>query len=221
MRIVCIADTHGMHECVVVPECDVLVHAGDMTMRGDPYEMQEFDLWCGSLHLDKSRILVCAGNHDFCMERGTYKLKHCTYLFDSSVTINGVKFYGSPWQPAFFDWAFNLERDGAELRSKWAAIPEDTDVLVTHGPPYGVVDLCDNGHVGCKLLFSRIMRIPNLKLHICGHIHEGYGVGTVPKLGANVPKLSTTSVGVINASACDGNYIPCNKPLEIELCTAK
>jgi len=90
------------------------------------------------------------------------------------VIIEGVKFYGSPWQPRFFDWAFNLDR-GEEIKKKWDLIPMDTDVLITHGPPYGILDLTHEGEkVGCEELMKAVLRVQP-KIHIFGHIHEAYG----------------------------------------------
>jgi hypothetical protein len=105
------------------------------------------------------------------------------YLQDEGVTIDGVAFYGSPWQPWFYDWAFNLPRDGWELRKRWEAIPTETDVLVTHGPPHMVLDKAAgrhskdvaSDHGGCKILRTEILTRIKPKLHVFGHIHEGYG----------------------------------------------
>jgi hypothetical protein len=138
-----------------------------------------------------------------------------TYLEDSSFSIETpefdrpIKFYGSPWQPWFYDWAFNLPRLGTELQEKWNMIPEDTDVLITHSPPNGYGDLVNNWrqpntHVGCECLISRINEI-NPIVNIFGHIHEGYGVYTNEK---------TTFV---NASTCTAGYQPINKPIIIDL----
>ncbi len=105
------------------------------------------------------------------------------------MTIDGVRFYGSPWQPWFYDWAFNLER-GPEIRAKWDLIPEGIDVLITHGPPYGIGDLiARSDNAGCQDLLEVVEKIKP-KVHVFGHIHEDYGI---------------TSNGVttyINASSC-------------------
>ena len=205
MKIIAISDTHGLHWSLNVPEGDVLVHAGDLTNRGILEEVREFNTFLGTLpHPHK---IVIAGNHDFCFE--DYRmdceeaLTNCIYLQDQEVTIDGVRFYGSPWQPWFFDWAFNLER-GPEIRAKWDLIPEDTGVLITHGPPYGIGDLTARGDkAGCQDLLEVVERIKP-KVHIFGHIHEGYGV---------------TSNGVttfINASTCDYLYQLVNPPLVYE-----
>jgi len=103
-------------------------------------------------------------------------LKNATcYLENSGVEIDGVKFWGSPWQPEFFNWAFNLPR-GRRLAEIWALIPDDTEVLITHTPPYGILDRVDSGeHVGCEDLRRALQRVKP-KVHVFGHIHEDRGV---------------------------------------------
>jgi len=149
MKLITISDTHGLHWSLDIPDGDVLIHAGDLTDRGILEEVSEFNTFLGTLpHPHK---IVIAGNHDLCFE--DYRmdceeaLTNCIYLQDQEVTIDGVRFYGSPWQPWFYDWAFNLER-GPEIRAKWDLIPEGTDVLITHGPPYGIGDLTARGDKG-------------------------------------------------------------------------
>ena len=131
-----------------------------------------------------------------------------TYLQDSHILIDGVKIYGSPWQPEFFDWAFNLPRNGEELKYTWNKIPDDTDILITHGPAYGYVDrvIGEYQHLGCELLIERINEVQPM-LHVCGHIHTGNGV---------VDNGVTT---FINASVLDERYDYTYKPYNIELNT--
>ena len=207
MKIVAISDTHTY--IPAVPIGDVLVHAGDFAGRGNLRDLEIFLAWFGALP-HKHKILV-AGNHDWCF-LGRYERKEavrrasevCTYLEDSSITIDGIKFYGSPWQPEFHAWAFNLPR-GKALKEKWDMIPEDTDVLITHGPPQFIRDFCPGGNVGCADLAARVMELNQLKYHIFGHIHEGYGIET---------RGNTT---FINASICSGNYRPTNDPILVEI----
>lgn len=222
MRIIAISDTHTAHESVVLPEyqpCDVLVHAGDITNRGEVITIQRFAYWAQQLPYE--HVIVIAGNHDFCFENANalmcetfLKEKGITYLRDEACTINGIKFYGSPWQPWFHNWAFNLQR-GEEIAAKWAAIPDDTDVLLTHGPASnnlgGLIshvfhrrtqtDLYDED-VGCEDLFNRLKELSNLKYHIHGHIHEGWGIHDHPEI----------SCKCVNASIMDAAYKPVNKP---------
>jgi predicted phosphohydrolase len=130
MRLVLISDTHQRHDQLTVPDGDVLVHAGDFSTRGGVEEVARFNAWLGTLK-HKHKVVI-AGNHDFLFEReptlARSMLTNVTYLEDSGVTIEGLRFWGSPWQPRFFDWAFNLER-GAPLTEKWNLIPTGVDVL--------------------------------------------------------------------------------------------
>ena len=202
MKIIAISDTHGLHGALKIPNGDVLVHAGDLTRHGTLDDVREFNDFLGALpHPHK---IVIAGNHDFCFEsdRVAYEkiLTHCIYLQDQEVTLNGVKFYGSPWQPWFYDRAFSLER-GSEIRAKWDLIPEGIDVLITHCPPFGIGDLATQGETaGCRDLLEAVERIKP-DVHIFGHIHEGYGTTT---------NGATT---FINASGCDQLYQLANQPI--------
>lgn len=176
MRLVCLADTHGLHQQLRVPDGDVLIHCGDFSRRGRRDELIAFNRWLGSLpHPHK---IVIAGNHDFLFEQAPASartlLSEALYLEDSGVEIKGLYFWGSPVSPRFFDWAFNRTR-GAEIALHWQAIPAHTDVLLTHTPPYGLCDRIHAGrHVGCEALRQRLDEIQPLAL-ICGHIHESRG----------------------------------------------
>jgi hypothetical protein len=158
----------------------------------------------------KHKIFI-AGNHDFGFEMHTdiaeeFKEKGIIYLFDSEVVIDGVKFYGSPWQPEFYDWAFNLPR-GEKLAEKWAKIPGNTDILITHGPAHGMLDWTMSGQlVGCEDLFHRIMEVQP-KIHVCGHIHCAYGQKTF------------NGVEFLNASVLDERYDYANKPIVVDFDT--
>lgn len=208
MRIVALSDSHNYHDRLEVPDGDVLVHAGDFCGRGRLNEVMDFREWLRQQpHAHK---VVIAGNHDVCFEKNAPAaralLEHvCTYLQDRAVTIDGVKFYGSPWQPFFCNWAFNLRR-GEELARKWELIPEDVDVLITHGPPYGILDRVprDAENVGCRELSKRIVTVKP-KVHIFGHIHEGYGH---EKHGG---------VDYYNVAVCTGRYDPINPITVIDI----
>lgn len=203
MRLVALADTHGYHERLgPIPEGDVLVHAGDMSRIGRWDELRQVAAWLRGLpHPHK---IVIAGNHDFCFEEDQAAARailgeDVMYLHDSAATVAGWKFWGSPWQPEFGGWAFNLPR-GPALAEKWAMIPADTDVLITHGPPMGIGDLThSNGRQGCADLLQAVQQL-RPKLHLFGHIHEDAGVWPVDGvLHANV----ATSYGDRGATVFD------------------
>jgi Icc-related predicted phosphoesterase len=174
MRIVAVADTHLFHDELVIPDGDVFIHAGDLCRGGDLDELRVAADWITSLpHRYK---VVVAGNHDwaFDRDRAAARALFATYLEDSEVTLDGVRFYGSPWQPAFNDWAFNLPR-GAALAAKWSLIPTGIDVLVTHSPPDGLGDRSPVGHrAGCADLRARVAEVAP-RLHLFGHIHQDGG----------------------------------------------
>lgn len=177
MRIVAISDIENRHWGIELPQGDALVCAGDISGNGKTQEITDFNKWLGSQpHQNK---IVVAGNHDRLFEKsqGVARLlmTNCHYLQDESIEIDGLKFWGTPWQPIFGYWSFNLPR-GEKLAEKWAMIPDDTDVLITHGPPFGIGDFNGWEHVGCEDLRRRVEQLPNLKLHIFGHIHESPGI---------------------------------------------
>ena len=158
---------------------------------------------------DVEHKIAIAGNHDFSFEdsrRGSAvaTCTNFTYLEDQEHIIDGVKFYGTPWQPWFYNWAFNVMEE-SKREMIWSMIPDDTDVLIVHGPPYMHGDECrDGSNVGCKMLAQRIREVKP-KYVICGHIHESYGRY----------KLGQTEI--INASIMDFRYRPVNKPIILEI----
>lgn len=209
MRIVIISDTHSMHRQVKVPEGDLLIHAGDCLGVGTLKELEDLNDWLGSLP-HRHKVMI-AGNHDWCFqtdpEAARQRLTEAVYLEDSGITVGGLKLWGSPWIPVFFDWAFNLER-GEALAERWAQIPDGTDVLVTHGPPAGILDKVSNGShdesVGCADLLAAVERVKP-RLHVFGHIHEGHG------------RQETRDTVFINASTCLASFKPLNPPVVIDL----
>ena len=174
VRLVLISDTHLRHP--EVPPGDLLIHAGDLTPRGTLPEMKRAASWLRGLpHPHK---VVIAGNHDFCLEEepGLRELfePDVRYLCDEGAELAGLRLWGSPWTPWFHDWAFNLPR-GEALREVWERIPEGLDVLITHGPPAGVLDRTRDGLlVGCEDLLHAVRAKPPA-LHVFGHIHEAHG----------------------------------------------
>jgi Icc-related predicted phosphoesterase len=196
LTLVLLSDTHARHREVAVPDGDVFLYAGDITWRGELDTVEDFDDWLGTLP-HRHKVVIC-GNHDWCFERepdeARKRITNAVYLQDTGVEIGGLKIWGSPWQPWFFSWAFNLHR-GEPIAAKWKLIPDDTDVLITHGPPHGIGDRCfDDRLVGCTDLLARI-RAVKPKLHLCGHIHEA--AGAVEQDGTLfVNASSLTEVGV-------------------------
>jgi len=196
VRLVVLSDTHLRHD-FAVPDGDVLIHCGDATTSGSAEQLKRFGSWVSSLpHRHK---IVIAGNHDFALSRFPFLAKRylrgTTYLCDSQTTLGGISFYGSPWQPEFNNWAFNLPR-GPALARKWEMIPSGTDVLITHGPPFGILDVSLSGeHVGCEDL-SRRIRAVRPRVHVFGHIHECHGAEVID------------GTLYVNASICDdGNRV--------------
>lgn len=140
MKIVAFSDTHGHHRSVSIPECDLVIFAGDLMTSGyKHFEVKDFGQWFSDLPA-KHKILI-AGNHDrlfetdknYCLSKFSSEV---TYLEDFYTVIDGLKIWGSPYTPFFYNWAFNRHR-GEAIKHHWDLIPHDTDVLVTHGPPYG------------------------------------------------------------------------------------
>lgn len=178
MNIVFISDTHGFHEKVQVPDGDVLVFAGDWTQNSQN-ERQQFLRFSGWLNSQPHEYkLFIPGNHDFLAQHDPEFIRRTCgeahLLLDSHIEIDGLTFYGSPWTPQFYDWAFMAPRH--EMAEKWASIPDNTDVLITHGPPFGVLDVNHHGiHCGCEALMERVREL-DLLLHVFGHIHESWGV---------------------------------------------
>jgi predicted phosphodiesterase len=198
VRLVIASDTHQRHLEFELPDGDVFIHAGDFTMSGSLGKIEAFGKWIRAL--PHARKIVIAGNHDQAFEHFPVHARKAlgdgrdglTYLQDAGLTIDDVAFWGSPWQPAFMDWAFNLPR-GVPLARKWNLIPERTDVLITHGPPMGILDTVNNENLGCADLRDRVQHV-RPKLHAFGHIHEGSGIEVLD------------GITFVNASICDGDY---------------
>lgn len=235
LNLVGLSDTHTYHNEVEVPECTLLVHTGDSTHRGYKSEFTTFLKWFSSLSQAEYKIFIAGNHDlcfdsKFDLETkapkwlnellNEYQVKRydpvtgqwlfpdskLIYLENTSVTINGYKIYGSPYTPWFYGdhWAFNKHR-GEEIRKEWKKIPEDVDVLLTHGPLAGIVDACDDGkEAGCVDL-KDLVEIIQPEIHLCGHIHEGYGIEV---LG---------SILCANVSICNSKYRPVNTPMRFTL----
>lgn len=210
-----ISDTHNKHAYCTpdLPGGDILIHCGDMSSQGYEHELHAFLKWFSKQKYEHKVFI--AGNHDWIFERNPVRAQEIladypdiTYLQDSSVELMGLKIYGSPWQPAFYNWAFNLPRNGDELKQKWADIPNDTDILITHGPPLHILDyvIWSQMSVGCLLLQYRVLELQPL-IHAFGHIHSA-GMKQLPDLSKTL---------FINASAVNEKYDYAFKPITVEI----
>jgi Icc-related predicted phosphoesterase len=223
MKIVIISDTHGNHDHMrhKLPEADMLIHAGDCTNIGSESDIRNFVHWIQNLKRFDTKIFI-AGNHDWGFELkppwlSTYindenlSQSDCVYLEDSEFILTSpefsrpIKFYGSPWQPEFMKWAFNVKR--SELYKYWEKIPLDTDILITHGPPQGILDYAQYGNefVGCSSLRHYVENKIKPTLHIFGHLHESYGT-----------KVHAETL-YVNGSTATRRYEMINKPIVVDL----
>jgi Icc-related predicted phosphoesterase len=208
MKFIAISDTHGLHAQLRLPKGDVLLHAGDVCSRGTEKEVLNFLAWFSEQDY-KYKIFI-AGNHDFYFEKNSTALinkiipENVIYLCDSGAQIEDINIWGSPVSPWFYNWAFNRYR-GSDIKKHWDKIPHHTDILITHGPVFGKLDITVQGEqVGCVDLLNRVEKI-NPKIHLCGHIHEAYG------------EIKSTKTTFLNASVLDENYRLVNEPMIFDL----
>jgi Icc-related predicted phosphoesterase len=209
MKLCIISDTHNKHKRLAkLPDADVIIHCGDFTSIGQSHEIVNFMQWYSKLPY-KHKIII-AGNHDWLFE--TQRLlalekvpESVIYLEDSGVELEGIKFWGTPVQPPFNNWAFN--RHESKLKQHWEAIPDDIDVLITHCPPMTIFDwsIYDNIHTGSPTLYHHVLKRIKPQVHCFGHIHGGYGIKVIE---------NTT---FINASNLDEDYMCVNNPVLIEI----
>ena len=205
MRLVFISDTRG-HE-PPVPAGDVLIHCGDFSLSNPDQDLQRFMGWLQALpHPHKAFI---AGNHDFALEdpdrRSNLHLPDGVHhLMNSAVSIGGMRFWGSPMTPRFGEWAF-MQPD-QELARTWQSIPENTHILLTHGPPAGTLDLCASGAKAGSITLAARLRSVHPLIHAFGHIHESWGHIT-----------HSDGSSTINASTCNLRYRPENPPFVVDI----
>lgn len=221
-KIVCISDTHNLHHKLVMPEGDILIHSGDATMRGKDHEVENFLRWLDAQPY-ALKIFV-PGNHDFLFDKNrstgalaSTMVKSLLSTYSSIVYLKDkeyhseefkLKFYGTPWVKGLEQWAFGWKsNEGRE--AEFAAIPPDTDVLVTHGPALGRLDTAFNLQLGDEVLADRLIQLDDLKLHVHGHIHYSYGV-----VG---PPFGSTGLITVNAASCTEAYTATNPPIVVEL----
>ena len=208
MKIVCISDTHNRHAELRLPPSDVLVHAGDYSMRGHDAESEAYLNWFAA-QPHRHKILI-AGNHDFIFEKRRQKARAMVpagviYLEDEGINLDGVRFWGSPVTPIFEDWAFM--HGAAAIGTYWDAILDDTNVLITHGAAYRALDrvLPHGDQVGCPRLRQALESPLCPKLHVFGHIHEGYR------------QLVDGGLTSVNASFLDHRCLPVHAPVIVTL----
>lgn len=207
MIVDCISDLHGNYPDM--PGGDLLIIAGDLTATDHHTQYLTFRDWVFSQDYKKS--VVIAGNHDMLLDSQMISLvgNGLNYLYDSGTEFEGLKIWGSPWTTLFKGIhpkckAFMDSED--KIGKKFALIPKTTDILVTHSPPYGILDKTDKGHVGSIYLKSQVIHITKPRLHVFGHIHECGG-----------QKMEIDKTTFVNASYVNENYRPVNKPVRIYL----
>lgn len=208
LKAVFISDTHGKHAALNLPTGDILFHTGDVAKFGTKEEIIEFLDWFE--HLDFPHKVFVAGNHDFFFEQAdsaelaSMIPANVHYLNDTGVVLEGHHIWGSPIQPTFLHFAFNRNR-GAAIRQHWDLIPNTADILLTHGPPFQILDQTVTGlNVGCEDLLQAIKRVQP-RIHAFGHIHEAYG------------REKQGNCTFINGSVLDVNYRLSNDPVVVEL----
>jgi|ERR1700742_882605 len=214
MIIDCISDLHGYYP--ELPGGDLLIVGGDLTARDIPSEYEKFEKdWLR--HQKYRKKIEIAGNHDnWIFFTGRRVNDYYDYLCDSVTEFEGLKIWGSPWTQTFEGMnpnceAFTLDTD-EELNEKWKLIPNDTDILITHCPPFGIYDSIQDVYsgecieTGSISLRNKVMSMPKLKLHVFGHIHEHGG-----------KMLDTTICKFVNASHVNEKYKPVNGFVRVEL----
>jgi predicted phosphodiesterase len=214
MRVVAASDTHSRHDAIIVPDGDVLIHAGDLSLQGTIKEIEGAFSWLSEQ--SHKRVIAIPGNHDWALYqhdriradlRGRFP--RVELLIDEGTVVGDLQVWGSPWSPWFNDWAFNFARGFRgleEAERRWNQIPDDVGILITHGPVYGILDKTVSGEfTGCPALKARVEHLTELRLHVCGHIHESYGI------------MEVDDVTYVNACCCDANYEPTQSPIIVDL----
>lgn len=206
MRFIAISDTHGQHRNLKLPKGDAIIHAGDFCHYGSQNDLQDFLDWFQ--HLDFQHKIFIGGNHDFYAAEYPKRfqellLPNVIYLNDNGAEINGIKVWGSPVQPDLEGWAFGKKR-GLEMKAHWDLIPNDIDILITHTPPFEILDKSRLGkHIGCEELNEKL-KYSHPKVHIFGHVHASYG------------QENREGILFINASNINSNKGLVNAPIVFE-----
>jgi len=221
MRIVCISDVHGKWKKLTIPECDLLISAGDYSFTGETHMVRDFHKWLDDQ--PAKNIISVQGNHEKWVEKNFDLAKQMAkevcpavhFMEEGLVEIDGIKIWCSAISKFFCNWAYN-RYPGEDIQKHWDKIPTDVpiDIIVTHGGCYGILDevMRFNGqkceyeieHTGCPQLLKKVLEIKP-KLFVCGHIHEAYGTKVVD------------GITFVNASICDEHYKPINSPIMITI----
>ena len=201
MRLLHLSDTHGKHHLLEnLPKADIIIHSGDVSWAGTGKEVVDFVDWFGALNY-QYKIFI-AGNHDYCLDRKKteriqrFLPENCFYLYNSGVTIEGLKFWGIP--------LFLSADIAGSFPQIMEQIPSDTDILITHQPPYGMLDFAGRTTYGCPDLLQAVLKI-RPRYHLFGHIHDACGI--------QKSKYTT----FVNAALVDENYELVNEPVVLEV----
>ena len=204
MKILHLSDTQGCHRRLPeMPETDILIHSGDVSLNGSEREVLDFLSWFCDLEGYRHKVWI-GGNHDFCLAGAsiTGLDENCHYLCNSGIEIEGLKIYGVP--------LFMESSIGGKMNTLIDRIPSDTDILITHQPPYGILDEIAGVHYGSEDLLVKVGTVQP-RLHLFGHNHEGYGQETHRWADTGSTTLFVNSV-ILNES-----YELVNKPQLIDI----
>lgn len=210
-KITLLSDTHGKHRQIPadwLPETDWILHSGDISSIGTIPQIADFLDWFSKVGDYKFRCFI-AGNHDWLFQQNSVLAKsmipeNVTYLENSEIVVDGIKIFGVPQQIEFYNWAFNVTKEG--MKKYWDEVPLDTNILLSHGAPFGCLDMTLNGDsTGCKYLLEKISELKQLHLEVHGHIHEARGC-----------LIFADGQKIINASLLNRSYNLVNKPYVID-----
>jgi Icc-related predicted phosphoesterase len=210
VRFACISDTHCLHRDVKVPQCDYLIHSGDITDYGEPDVMNDFMNWLRELKATgtvRKECIVVPGNHDVTLypeflERHSWRYfwdtevvdkietKDVIILRDRGVELDGIRIYGSPWVRPVCQWAYC----SANLKDKFDRIPNNTDILITHSPAFSKGD---NSTFGSHELFDRVQIVKPL-VHVMGHVHFAYGIINDQTTYINAALANSSATKIVN-----------------------
>lgn len=214
LKIVAISDVHCRWNKLIIPKCDILISSGDYSYHGEKHVVKDFHTWLNKQPAE--HIISVQGNHETWVEKNfeeakTVATEACPrvhFMDEGLVEIEGLKIWCSAITPWFYSWAWNRHR-GPNIEKHWALIPDDTDILITHGPPKDILDGVPwidgtiKETVGCEELRDRIAKV-HPAIHIFGHIHHGHG------------EHHEKYTSYYNASICDEQYKPINPITVIE-----